>query len=630
MKKYLLSVILTLAVFCLPSLAQAGTCNASYTNTLPQLSGGGGAVPPSLPGQTAPGFITSVTASGTNLNFVYTPTVGAAQPFTVSLGASSGISCTGSWSGARLYDWLETNNFGTMNSSVRINGVANTITCTGMQTYYGGTFGSPTFAGGLGMVTTGPGSNQITLSGYSAAGGAGYNIIAEMNVQGSCHLNYGGDALDGSNVLHLTASLSGGATSVQFLVDGVSKGTDSVAPYDLVVSPNVSIGRHTLKIIATFPLGTEAVEYINGIMYSPTKVTSGDSVTCAIVDNGDAMCWGDNTYGSLGANSGSTTSAVPVHVTGSTVSPSPGPDLRWISDISAGNSSVCAANNGGVACWGRNLNGILGVSGATLPYSLYPIQVIAQNSGVTNVSVGANHACALYSNGDAKCWGNGTYGQLGNGSVSATVTTPYLTMTGVSKVQVARDASYFLVGTTVYSTGRDNYGQLGNGSTIANITLPASILTGASDLWGFKYHACAKLSSSIKCWGSNGFAELLDGTITAYSPVPITATYLAGVNVASMAGGDETSCAITTAGLVYCVGYNAHAELGFGSTSGGQTTLRTPSGYSTGVLSMTGGYVNTCAFVGGHIKCAGDNTYDQIGDPAASNPQMTPYTASGL
>jgi len=62
--KKLLPILLTLALLCLPSLASAGTCNASYTDTLPQTSGSAGSLPPNTPGQIPLGQITHIEATG--------------------------------------------------------------------------------------------------------------------------------------------------------------------------------------------------------------------------------------------------------------------------------------------------------------------------------------------------------------------------------------------------------------------------------------------------------------------------------------------------------------------------------------------------------------------------------------
>jgi alpha-tubulin suppressor-like RCC1 family protein len=129
-------------------------------------------------------------------------------------------------------------------------------------------------------------------------------------------------------------------------------------------------------------------------------------------------CWGYNVDGELG-NGTFTDSAVPVSV--KTISNAIG--------LSGGIFSQCATRSTGkIACWGNNVEGELG--NGTLTNAKVPVAVknIANASSVEGNAEYDN--CALLTTSGVDCWGNGQYGQLGNGIF-------YNTTIYVSEVPVA-------------------------------------------------------------------------------------------------------------------------------------------------------------------------------------------------
>ena len=134
--------------------------------------------------------------------------------------------------------------------------------------------------------------------------------------------------------------------------------------------------------------------------------------------------------------------------------------------ITAGNSHTCALiTSGGVKCWGAGGNGQLG-NGATSGPQRTPVDVVATGggggtlSGVTQIAAGGYHTCALTTSGGVKCWGSGTYGQLGNGDTPFAQTTPVdVTKSGeqpgfpaVLSVTVTDDTGSWTLGRVVLGT----------------------------------------------------------------------------------------------------------------------------------------------------------------------------------
>jgi len=86
--------------------------------------------------------------------------------------------------------------------------------------------------------------------------------------------------------------------------------------------------------------------------------------------------------------------------------------------ISGGFWHMCALlDNGKVKCWGINDLGQIG-DGSEKSIRIIPVTVVGV-ANATAISSGLAHTCALLSNGSVKCWGDNSYGQLGNGEAGS-------------------------------------------------------------------------------------------------------------------------------------------------------------------------------------------------------------------
>lgn len=136
-------------------------------------------------------------------------------------------------------------------------------------------------------------------------------------------------------------------------------------------------------------LSTTPVD-VTGLTSGVKAVRAGGDHTCAILDDGSAKCWGDNLAGALGDGT-QIASLVPVAVQGL-------PDR--IKVISTGFKSTCAITEAGAAkCWGLNGRGQLG--DGSFDHRTSPVSVTGLDSGITDISIGSSHACAVTAQGAA-------------------------------------------------------------------------------------------------------------------------------------------------------------------------------------------------------------------------------------
>src|SRR5262249_43389414 len=110
---------------------------------------------------------------------------------------------------------------------------------------------------------------------------------------------------------------------------------------------------------------------------------------------------------------------------------------------------------------GKNTNGELG-NGKTSD-SLVPVDVTGLSSGTVAVAMGDTHACAITAGGAVRCWGDDTYGQLGDGkSVPQKVPVETSLKSGAVGITVGAGYSCALLETgPVMCWGRNDRGQVG-------------------------------------------------------------------------------------------------------------------------------------------------------------------------
>lgn len=249
-------------------------------------------------------------------------------------------------------------------------------------------------------------------------------------------------------------------------------------------------------------------------------VTAGEYFNCALTVSGGVKCWGYNEQGQLG-NGTFTDSQTPVDVIGL-------PDR--VKDLSAGASHVCAITIlNQLHCWGSNLLGELG--NGTLENSSVPVTVTGLYDQIKSVRGGWSHTCALTINGDVKCWGNNSRGQLGN-EMDNYSTIP-LDVVGIDEEVTAIGAGGLYSCAALLSGGAKCWGandhwNLGDGTNENRLTTVDVI--GLSDplqsISANVTHACALTTADgVKCWGDNHFGALTSKIVTIPTDVTDLSSY---------------------------------------------------------------------------------------------------------
>jgi alpha-tubulin suppressor-like RCC1 family protein len=288
----------------------------------------------------------------------------------------------------------------------------------------------------------------------------------------------------------------------------------------------------------------------------------GSPMVCAALESGGAACWGATANGTLG--DGSTSSATPVAVTGLPVPAADGAgDPDGVAQVAVGGDHACALlESGKVWCWGLNTDGLLGVGDAAA--SPTPREVPGLEDAV-EVVAGVRFTCARRTGGEVSCWGDAANGRVGSGVDTGTVDAPtdIPQLAGATDLSAGADFACAVVPDGVRCWGSNTSGQLGTGTGELQANAPALVdgLVDPVEVAAGWLHACARQADGeVWCWGGNNLYQLGDGTVSD-RPRPVRVRDLEQAR--ALAAGGAHGCAIRASDEeVVCWGRDFDGSLG--------------------------------------------------------------------
>jgi alpha-tubulin suppressor-like RCC1 family protein len=274
----------------------------------------------------------------------------------------------------------------------------------------------------------------------------------------------------------------------------------------------------------------------------------------------------------------------------------------------------------------------------------------------TAIAAGCAHTCALLSDGTVRCWGDNSYGELGNDvpcdsqgrcfpgpSVcfqgpdppflpNDCATTPAVvpSLSGVVAISAGNSQTCALLrdgsvqcwgsneaGTLVLPTLGPSFCSNPVDASVVFVSncvaTPLSVAANVQSLFTGVEHCGLLANGTIQCWGAAGSP-----------PIPADAG-----TVVSMAEGVGFGCFLFEGGSIQCFGDNSVGQLGDGtmtSSSDLTPTLSSTQLAPFAALALSAGNAYACALLGdGSVECWGDNAVGQLG-VGSYGPPFCPYS----
>lgn len=226
----------------------------------------------------------------------------------------------------------------------------------------------------------------------------------------------------------------------------------------------------------------------------------GGAFVCAL-DAGQVFCWGAGTEGQLGNGGRSDRAqAEPVAL----------PAGAAITGLGVGSEHACAITEMGLYCWGANSSGQIGDGSRTDAVS--PRLVGTPGMGtIRGLALGRAHSCALDDVGAVWCWGDDEFGQVGQRSAGVMTIVPRQVARLGAVSMIASGADHICAVESegpVRCWGRNDEFQTAHPNPVSLGQMGHVGLSGARQLSLGESHSCALMPDGVFCWGASDASQL--------------------------------------------------------------------------------------------------------------------------
>jgi len=325
-------------------------------------------------------------------------------------------------------------------------------------------------------------------------------------------------------------------------------------------------------------------------------IAAGSDHSCALLDDGAVVCWGQNDLGQLGLGHTEHRGDDPGELGESLAAVDLGLGRRALAIAAGGHTTCVLLDVGTIACWGNNdrcqcgspASPAVGDEPSEMGSHLLHVDV---PEPARAISVGDTHVCALTTAGSMYCWGDNSTGQLGVGDTDDRGDQPG-EMDQLQPVALGAGRTATAIAT---SRGRFSY-QVTNGP----------------------FSCAIRDDGALRCWGylenllvGSGYVGKSPNELGAALPVLAVP---AARTVIGIEAGCRHVCALEDDGGVRCWGYDDLLAGGHEPVVAGEVPDAVPLGVGRRTRQLAVGGLHTCALLDdGTVKCWGQNGFGQLG-----------------